>query len=255
MALGLLARKHWQYGVAESLLRKGLAAQPDHGSLANYLADVLAAVGRTDEALTYARRATALDPASPIKLVSVVGLLSAVGRPHAALALLDQAEKERGQSRLFSRARLDILEQSGDIDGALTLIEQNRGPSTFLEPAEESDTRSILAAMRSGSAIASDLQARLVTYTDGTRAMMRALLMKGRTDEAVALAKAGKIDPTRLFDPDMKPLWRDRRFPEIAQTLHIWRYWTETGRWPDICSDQALQWRCGTGVKTPSTRQ
>jgi tetratricopeptide (TPR) repeat protein len=253
MALGVLAQKRRQYREAEALLRKGLSAQPDHGPLNNFLADILAAIGRTDEALIYAKRAASLDPASPIKLISVATLLSEVGRSRAALDLLDQAEKERGRTRLLSRARLDILEQSGDTDGALSLIGQNRGPSSFLEPVEESDTRSALTAIRSSSPISPDLRARILVNQDRTTVLMRAFVAKGRTAEAVALAETGGINSSGLFGPEMKSLWRDRRFPEIAQRLQIWRYWTATNRWPDICSDQALEWRCVT-VNTPSTQ-
>jgi hypothetical protein len=82
---------------------------------------------------------------------------------------------------------------------------------------------------------------------------MRAFVAKGRTGEAIAVAMTGRIKPSGLFGPDMKPLWRDRSFPKIAEAMHLWRYWEASGRWPDICSDQALQWRCGS-VKKPSTQ-
>lgn len=252
MALANEARKRRQYAEAERLLRRGIEAQPDHGSLNNFLASVLAAVGRTDEALVFARRAAALDPASPIKLATVASLLAQTGRPRAALALLDQAEQERGATRVFDRTRLEILEQTGDIDEAQALIGRHRGASAGFEPVEEQNIRGLLAAMRARSRIAPDLQARVAIDSGGAAALIRALVHVGQTADAIALARSGRMYPADLFGAELAPLWRDRSFPKIAETLQLWRYWSVTGRWPDICADRALTWRCGIGVKSAS---
>ena len=72
-----------------------------------------------------------------------------------------------------------------------------------------------------------------------------------RTDAALALAERLPVASAVFEMPQPSPILLSPRFPSAARRAGLWDYWTQTGHWPDICRDPALQWKCGT-VKSPS---
>jgi len=122
-------------------------------------AEHLAGTGRLDEALRSARRATALDPTSAIRLNVLGYILFLNGRPAEALPNFELAVAHGGEfSSIFGnmlRAHLAL----GDLDGAGTVFREEILPRFVdpdLDPSEQEQARSTLAAaldaLRAGDA-------------------------------------------------------------------------------------------------------
>jgi TolB-like protein/Flp pilus assembly protein TadD len=79
VALGNVFRDRWDWASSELHYLRALEIDPDDVEAHQQFAELLAAVGRLDEALRSARRAVALDPTSAIRL-NVLGYILALNR-------------------------------------------------------------------------------------------------------------------------------------------------------------------------------
>ena len=78
---------------------------------------------------------------------------------------------------------------------------------------------------------------------------MQTLAYFGRNEEAAKalLTVEPEAEPgvvLALFRPYFSDLRHDPRFMEIARRFELIRYWQETGRWPDFCSEPDLPYDC-----------
>lgn len=137
LALGKLAGDRDALVEAEAMYARGLAAEPDNPALPNFTASVLTSVGRNEEALVFARRALALDPASAMKVASVAGFLDRVGRRREAITLLDQAESQRAPTPILISQRVAILLRGGDPAGARAVLQSASKRAGFMDAAEQ----------------------------------------------------------------------------------------------------------------------
>ena len=249
LALGRLALDRREFANAERLFLRGLAAEPDHPSLPNFLAHTLSAVGRSEEAAVFARRAMAKDPTSPVKIVTASALLARDGQPRAALALLDDAEARRGRDPGLSCERVAILLRS-DPAAARDAIARAAEVPGCLEPARQAQLIQETYAIQRPHGPEAAALLRQLEVGDQSQPLEAAravetLAMLGRTEAALALAQRHLLETSVLFEPMTRGLLLSPRFPDIARRQGLWRYWEETGHWPDVCRDPALPWRCG----------
>jgi serine/threonine protein kinase/tetratricopeptide (TPR) repeat protein len=108
-ALGnVLKEWKWDWYGAERELKKAIELNPKYATANQWYAEVLVAVGRIDEALTYAQKAYDLEPDSPI-IVNVLGLVFSIKNENA------RAE------RLFKKA-IELAPDIGDIHANLADI-------------------------------------------------------------------------------------------------------------------------------------
>lgn len=161
-ALGVAASVNNDYQLAERALRRAIALQPSNAVAISDLAGLLPLVGRTDEALAEARRATRLDPLSgmvrvslnwvllvarrwdeyeraaqewlriwpsPDSLASLIGgslmiVRFCQGRPEEAAASLDTSLQinHAWASRAYDPMRLIILAKLGRLDEARAML-------------------------------------------------------------------------------------------------------------------------------------
>jgi hypothetical protein len=52
------------------------------------------------------------------------------------------------------------------------------------------------------------------------------------------------LDAWFLFTPVTHNVRQDPGFVQLASRMGLIRYWRETGKWPDFCSDQARRSEC-----------
>ena len=257
LALGKLARDRDALVEAEAMYARGLAAEPDNPALPNFTASVLSSVGRNEEALVFARRALALDPASTVKVATVTEFLDRVGRRGEALALLDLAESQRAPTPLLIWQRVAILLRGGDPAGARVVLQGRSKLAGFAETAEQARSiRETYAIQYPDGPQASEMLRELSSPAyDGPRSASRkvaVLAALGRTDAALGIAMREPVDTEIFFSSGMHGLLTSPRFPEVARRQGLWRYWETTGHWPDVCREPGLPWRCGPTVKKAS---
>lgn len=255
LGTGLLFRH--EFARAETMYEHGLAVEPDEQFLNSFMSELLSEVGRTEEALVYARRAVAISPAALALTANVAERLAWSGQPRAAIDILDMADAAHPKSAFLNSSRLSILIRTGDLVGARALLDRAARIPGFLEPAQEARRRRLIDAAEHPDRPEADLLARdAVTvantnlqYADYQIIILAVLL---RTDAALALAERLPVASAVFEMPQPSPILLSPRFPSAARRAGLWDYWTQTGHWPDICRDPALQWKCGT-VKSPST--
>jgi TolB-like protein len=91
VALGSVYRDRWDWKPAEAHLLRALEIDPDDVEAHQQYADLLAAMGRSDEALRSIRRAAALDPTSAIRQNNVGWILYQNGRVAESIPQLERA--------------------------------------------------------------------------------------------------------------------------------------------------------------------
>ena len=89
--LALLSIQLAEFGAAQERLERALAMHPRAGGLRMRYAEVLAQVGRLDEALANAREAVRLDPLAPVRHFELGGIYLLAGRYGDAVESLEYA--------------------------------------------------------------------------------------------------------------------------------------------------------------------
>lgn len=115
---------HWDWAASEASLRRAIALDPNLVEAHFALAHLLNNLGRHDEALLEARRASALDPLSPLVntlVVWFVGMADHADEARARLAKVVELEPDFWIA-LSSEAAQRM--QAGDKDGALRLMQR-----------------------------------------------------------------------------------------------------------------------------------
>ena len=234
----------------ETLLSHGLAADPDNAYLNLYMADFLAGVGRNDAAVAFSRHALATDPARLEVISGTAQFLAQAGQSRLALQMLDAADQKYSPNRILTAARFTILMRSGDPAGARAILDRASMVPDFVEAAEQSAMRRQTYAIENpGGEAARQIAKELVASAaaDPTEASRPVLVLAslGRIDEAIAIGLRQTLVTSVLFRPSSRGLLLDSRFPMVARRQGLWTYWQSTGRWPDICRDPQLHWKCG----------
>jgi tetratricopeptide (TPR) repeat protein len=91
VALGNVFRDRWEWGQAEAHYLRALELDPDDVEAHQQYSELLAGIGREDEALRSARRAVALDPTAAIRLNVLGYILLTNDRPRESIAQLEVA--------------------------------------------------------------------------------------------------------------------------------------------------------------------
>jgi tetratricopeptide (TPR) repeat protein len=252
-----LIRGDQEFALKESLLARGLAADPDNPMLNSFMGSQLFAVGRAEEGLLFAQRAAALAPAYLAPTQNVAAMLSAVGRPREALAWLDLADRRFPRNARQARQRLDVLIASGDTSAARALLDQARDVPGFIEPSEEAESRRLTYAIDAprgalAAAVAREAVAAAAAKPELASKAFGVLVDLGRYAEAFELAGRYPLPSDAFFEFRSRPILLDPGFPVIAGRAGLWDYWQRTRHWPDVCRDPQLKWRCGASIKSAS---
>lgn len=236
----------------EAILLKGLAVEPQNGSLNNYQADLLRGVGRLREARPYHVRALQLDPLSPGKTATNIFALAGTGKMSEAEALLDRSFRLFPDYPGLGRAAVYTQTLYGSPDKALAALERHARSGGPIEPGAAPIWRDYIIMRRDGRTNASVLARMRAAANSGLvdpSAAMGALSLAGDTDGALAVVEAAldreaAIYPADLFENATRAMRRDPRFMRIAARTGAAEYWLKTGKMPDFCAEPDLGYDC-----------
>jgi tetratricopeptide (TPR) repeat protein len=244
-------RRNWT--AREDVLQQGLEHDELNGALSSRYADLLTQLGRSADALTYARRGSTLDPLSPAKRVGVGLAYVHSGDMEGARDIAEEVARTWPDHPDLWLLRLRIAFWSGDSDDALALLEapdsqvrSNRARQCWRQSVE---------AMRNAAAslpLSAGAPRLLSCYRSGDLPLQHTLMLLaalGEMDDAFALARLRFIDDQHagheaLFSPQARPMRADARFMPLMRDLGLLRHWRLSGRWPDFCRDPGLPYRC-----------
>jgi tetratricopeptide (TPR) repeat protein len=205
-----------------------------------------------DEATENARQALQLDPVTPQTRVNYINALAYSGRYGGARDELDKAEAIWPNSEVLKDARYRLDLRYGDPHRALVTLD--RGMTGDGGSATESWRKFLLA--RIDPALA-NVEAALKAFRERYRhdpgdipGYIQALGTFGKVDEAFLVSRnpvtldSMMASTETLFRPQMRSIYSDPRFIELADRLGLLAYWRKSRVWPDFCSDPAIRYNC-----------
>jgi DNA-binding winged helix-turn-helix (wHTH) protein/tetratricopeptide (TPR) repeat protein len=231
-------------------LEAGIARDPDEQLTYQALSAQLAAVGLVHESVDAARRAAALKPLSVNARATLIWSLVHGGEIALARAELATARKLWPDADELDSVRFSLELRYGDAAAAQRMLDAGQATlggcvgGDLLMRARLSPTKRNVADLIRFVAV--DTRARSATAP----AQMLSLAQFGATDEIYAiLDRPGAIsalqrDSEILFRPQFSSMRRDPRFTQLTAQLGLLQFWSESGRWPDFCSDSGLAYDC-----------
>lgn len=260
----------------EELLLKGLLIEPGSAS-ANweYIFEILADTGRTEEAIAQARSAWHLAPFTEWIAFALPLTLGNAGRTEEARKAIAEMNRKWPDNPdvLFRAVEFTVESQVPPFTRALALLDDTnlrdiweRPP--YGEPGATGILRAVLRA-RAGSLTQRRATSQLVEKSadDGVISAfvgISSLASLGDVDGAFRVADraltteqlhrlfgsdAGDIGSAYLlFGAQTAAMRHDRRFMQLAQRLGLADYWRSTGHWPDFCSEPGLPYDCKAEV-------
>ena len=240
------------YQEREKLLVRGLSGAPNNQNLLRRYAELLAEVGRMQNAASYVTRAAASAPLDPESAAAKAALEAAAGALPAAQA--DAADALRTwptQPPVWTYA-VFVFMWSSDWTHADALL--NRPNPTTAARATDL-LRTCVAALRTrqpAMVAAAQRMARAIAPADQTslRWAMQCVAQLGMADTAFQMAAQYQPEvysfegPTIFFYPSSASMRRDRRFMPLMAKLGLIDYWRSTGKWPDFCAAPGLPYDC-----------
>jgi hypothetical protein len=229
-------------------LERGVAAYPEDPMLQAALGDWLMRVGRQNDAMVHARRASDLDPASPAARMRYIWTLAHSGKPGAA-SELDKAERTWPGTTNIELARFSYEMRYGNPRVALKMVEE--GSSRWggeavvaflharLNPTKANIDRAVAAQEQ--------MHHQFPPYITG---LVLTLATFGRDKEALNALLAYKHPEAAGFNSESwfraatQGMRRDPRFMQSMAQVGLVRYWKQSGKWPDFCFDPAQSYDC-----------
>ena len=244
----------YSFRAQEAILLRGIkyAKHPKGplGALYSYEATLLSNVGRLREALSFQLVAHATDEWGPPKTAQLARAYANLGNLPAARGRLQKGVQTWPNHSGIRRAQQYIVGFYEQPSGAVEIFDQLDAQNP---PDEKQDTvwrsfieaRSAHSPRLSASAIVGIRKAAdQGKISPETEAMMMSGL--GETRQAfealtIALDHHKLLDPWFLFTPVTRNMRQDPAFVGLAARLGLIKYWRETGRWPDFCTDHARE--------------
>jgi TolB-like protein len=248
LELGNSARRY------EAVILKGLSIEPHPaifvGGLNGREAQLLHHVGRLREALTYWKRAVALDPLSAWEHSGLATTLGMLGDATAAHGVISEALARWPNDSGVLATNFDELVLRGAPREALALLDD----PAALPPGLTAETAGVYRAFvqarqapdratkaRALDAIGSAFRSGLI----GADPVVAMYAQLGDIDAAFdAAGKSGPGLAGRLFGPATAGMRADRRFMTLAARLGLVDYWQATGNWPDFCAAPNAPYDC-----------
>lgn len=232
----------------ERLRLVDLAAErnPTHPEPLAASAYYLRFVGRMNEAVDNARRASELEPLAPSIRNDYIAALAYAGQFDRARHELERAEQLWPGASAVRDSRFLIELRFGDPKEALRL--SRLGASSRTPQLDESFLRARIDPTHDNIEVAVQ-QARSLfdreSATLGT--LVQTLGAFDREEELLSLL----LDPRKtikvtgqLFHPTLRELRHDPRFMLVAKRLGLLAYWQKSGKWPDFCFEPDLAYDC-----------
>jgi hypothetical protein len=240
-------------GGCESQLRAGLRADPNSPLLPQYLSEQLAAVGRSEGALQFARVGVASERYMPGEIARLLRSLEATGHPGEAERLYAQARQWWPHYDWFFWSRIGGMLEWGDVDrleafsserdsrrllrgfevpeliSALRRRDIEQAKRECREPPDPS-IRIVLCML--GLAQLGDLDG---AYKIADRLFPRLVGQSPAEEQSLWLRQWDGPPYQYLMGRAAAPLRRDPRFLGVAERTGLLSYW-RSGRLPDFCT-------------------
>lgn len=245
----------YDYRDAEAIVMRGvkIATHPKGalGGLLSTESRLQENVGRLREALSSQLAAHATDPWGPPKTAKLAVNYANVGNMPAARQLIEKGiqlwpnhsgiRAKRQFIAGFYEQPSDALKILDSLDALASPDESNLVWRSFIK-AKAAQSEQVTAATIPKLRQAAD-QGRISPEIE---IMMLADL--GATKEAMESADSAadtqRLEPWILFTPVTRNLRQDPGFVSLAGRLGLIKYWRETGKWPDFCSDPRSRSEC-----------
>jgi DNA-binding winged helix-turn-helix (wHTH) protein/TolB-like protein/tetratricopeptide (TPR) repeat protein len=246
----------YDYRGREALLLRGIsrAKHPKEplGALYSYEGVLLDNVGRLREGLSYQLIAQATDEWSPAKMAKLAFVYANMGKLPVARGWIEKAIQRwpnHSGVRAVRRYIAGFYEKPAD---AVAIID-SMDASTSPDQSQTAIWRSFIEAKAAHSVQATEATVRKIreaadqgTITRETEIMMLAGL--DETELAINAANLAvdhqQLEPRFLFTPVTRNIRQDPGFVGLAARMGLIRYWRETGKRPDFCTDQATRSEC-----------
>ena len=233
------------------LADEAVRLNPDNPHLWVIRSEFVSFVGRMGESVDDARRVVELDPLSPGFRGNLIQILAYAGRMPAAWEELRRAEQLWPASPAIEDSRFRLYSRYGDAGEALRMLQsasvrqfymtQDLEPYLLarIDPAPANVQRAI-AATRNPALPETRQMVSLVQLLGEFRQedeLYRVLLHWGRNDQLGAISAV-------LFRPPLRRFRQDPRFMQIAARAGLVKFWRQSGKWPDFCSEPDLPYDC-----------
>jgi len=233
----------------EDILLEGIEKAPGFGFLNVRECDLLANVGRIDEAQAYCQRGLAERPlAGPINW-RYAATLAQAGSSGLAEKAIDRATRYYPDSANIRIARFEILAFGDTPERAEAMLPAMLNQRRDYGPEEIAAMGTFIRARVSGSA--GDRDAAVLSMRSAVSQgnldlgfALGALAMLGRVDDAFDLASQSVTSDfilmasRSMFQPFTASLRADPRFWPLAARLGLADYWMTRDKWPDFCGKE-----------------
>jgi tetratricopeptide (TPR) repeat protein len=227
VTLGITELGPRRWILAEDLLSKALALDPNHGEALSFYSGVLLAVGRVKEAVAMKEWLDQLEPYVPLYVGNLGEALWVEGKNDAAIAVLKQNLGRQGAGAAMGLSRIYAsLGQYTEAADALSLV-------VPVSPAGMNLASEAARLLRSAS-----------TQTASQENLPRfpiqgsfVYLHVGAPERALEPYEEGistGSDVGILWHPTYAAVRKTERFKKIARDLGLVTYWRERG-WPEFC--------------------
>lgn len=215
----------WQK--AEKIFRDALAVAPDNTNVLHWLSHVLAFQGRFDEALDYARRAVAVDPASKIMRTNLAYILTDAARFEESAAVMDEVRNEHPEYSVLRRNYyLHELRANQPRNAAQTFVQFVAAVGGDVDAAREVGDM-FIAFAESGAV--GNLTDDLITRTQlGSEDLAQVLAFVGDAEgaiEALQVAAAENSGSRSVFSMKINPAYDfirdDPRFQALLEQVGL----------------------------------
>jgi tetratricopeptide (TPR) repeat protein len=253
----LLPPADWQG--REAILRRALKTDPDSPWANGYLGQVLAEVGRIQEAADAMRKANAVNPLTLDWSADSARMSAMAGRAQEALDEAAQVAKSWPNDPYARVLRLEVAATESDWSEEYALLDGGR---LGLSPAQTEAVRSAAQALANPiPMLRAKARADLIGVVDQPGGLQFAIVLSrlGFVNDAFnALQVYQPRDPAGtqsgfLFTPEAANMRRDPRFMQLATRIGLTRYWRSTGNWPDFCAEPGLPYDCKTEAERLAT--
>ena len=248
----------YDYRAEESILLRGmkLARHPKGplGALYSYDAYLLSKVGRLREALSVQLIAHATDEWGPPKTAQLARAYANMGDMPAARGWIETGVQTWPNHSGIRRVQQYIVSFYEPPSVALATFEKlaaegSRGGKqspvwrSFIEAKSARSPKVITSALREVREAGDE-----DNISRETEIMMIAGL--GEARQAIEVANLAldhhqQIEAWFLFTPVARGMRQDPGFLALAARLGLIKYWRETGKWPDFCTDPSTRRECG----------
>jgi tetratricopeptide (TPR) repeat protein len=230
------------------LIDKAVQLNPHDPDLWVVDAECLYWVGRNNDSIEAARRATELNPLSPGLRGVLIQMLTYAGQLPAAEQELRAAKQLWPGSASITDAEFRFSSRFGDAREALRILHSPE----FHPPYRTGEMEAYLQARIQPTpaniqrAIAATT-AQSVPEARRLPGLMLLLAELGRNDQAYALLMRlprEEIPQGLFFRPTFRKFREDPRFMQLAARAGLVGFWEHTGKWPDFCFEPNLPYDC-----------